>query len=334
MNYLNLIRYKNLLFIAGFQLLLFYCIASPVLEVFQIDAALGAGIIALLVGSSVLIAAGGFVINDYFDTRIDQLNRPDKVIVGTSVSKHCASLLHQIFTIVGVLMGLFVAYYVRSITLGLIVIFIPGLLWFYSASYKRQFLLGNIIVAFMAAFAPLVMLIAQSAFLSKQYGDLIHQTPVDVILYGWFCGFALIVFLTVLIRSIIKNMANEYGDREMESRTLPIVLGKSKTKIILYALIGLTLAIVAWFYFMYIDRFILFRDANSTLAIRYILFGIVLPFGILVYLLAKAKKPADHDQATIFTGFILMLEALFSFVFYFLLCKVWSIPLFGTFLIQ
>ncbi len=334
MNYLNLIRYKNLLFIAGFQLLLFYCICSPVLEVFQIDAALSNTMLVLLIASSVLIAAGGFVINDYFDTRIDQLNRPDKVIVGNSVSKRCASLLHQIFTIVGVLMGLLVAYYVRSITLGLIIVFIPGLLWFYSASYKRQFLLGNIVVAFMAAFVPLVVLIAQSAFLFKQYGDLIQQTPVNVILYGWFCGFTLFIFLTVLIRSIIKNMVNEYGEREMESRTLPIVIGMPKTKILLYALIGLVIALAIWFYFVFIDRFILFQEANSSLAIRYIIFGILLPFGILVYLLIKAKEPDDYEQAAIFVGFILILEALFSFVFYFLLAKAWGLPLFGIFLIQ
>ncbi len=334
MNYLHLIRYKNLLFIAGFQLTLFYFVISPVLTVFGIDAALSTTLVAMLVTSSVLIAAGGFVINDYFDTRIDQLNRPDKVIVGSAVEKKTASILHIVLTTLGVLAGVFVAWKVHSLTLGLIMLFIPGLLWFYSASYKRQFLIGNIVVAFMAAFIPLVVLITGSASLLQQYGELIQQTPVNLVFYGWICGFALIVFLTVFIQSIIKNIANEYGDREMEARTLPIVLGQSKTKVIIYILIAVLLAIVAWFYFAYIDRFILFRELNSSLAIRYIICGIVVPFGILVYLLAKSKKPADYDQAVSFTGFILVLEALFSFVFYFLLCKAWGIPLFGTFLIQ
>ncbi len=333
MNYLNLIRYKNLLAIALFQILIYYCIISPFLTLYGI-ATLSSLQIIFLILSSVFIAAGGFVINEYFDTRIDQLNRPDKVIVGVTVPKKTASALHIIFTAIGFLMGVFVAWQLRSLTLGLIALFIPGLLWFYSASYKRQFLIGNIIVALMAAFVPLVPAIAQAAGLQVHYGEIIQALPVNAVLYSWTCGFAFFIFLTILIRSLIKNLASEYGDREMESRTMPIVLGVCKTKIVIYALMAITVGLLIFVNFKYIIDFPWFGEVKSTLPIRYILCAVALPFGYLTYLLIKAKKSADYNQAATFCGFVLILEMLFTLVFYFLFCKAQGIPMFGTFLIQ
>lgn len=338
MNFLNLIRYKNLIFIAALQWLMYYSILIPLLRVFQIDLqyAMHGYQFALLVGSSVFIAAAGYVINDYFDTRIDAINRPDKVIVGKSITKKQASLIHQIFTGIGVVLGLTVAYLCKSLTVGLIVAIVPGLLWFYSASYKRQFLLGNVVVALNAAFVPLIIVTAEVAFLClpDNYGDLISQTPVIKILYAWVCGFAAFAFLTTLIREIIKDMEDEHGDREMEARTMPIVLGLSKTKIVVYALIAITLALIFYVYNKFIATYTLFGIEKSSLAIRYIIFGILIPFAYLVYLLIKAKKQENYHQAATFCKFIMVIGTLFSLVFYFLLARGQGIAMFDLFFVK
>lgn len=336
MNSLNLIRYKNLLFIAALQCLMYYCIIEPVLLTFQINNPMSGFQFLLLLCSTLCIAAGGYVINDYFDTRIDEINKPDKVIIGKLISKKTASLLHQILTGIGVLSGIIVAYSCRSFTLGLIIVMVPGLLWFYSASYKRQFLIGNLVVALNAAFALLVVAIATASFLSnpQAYGDLIYETPIIRIIYTWVCGFAIFAFLSTLIREIIKDMEDIKGDREMESRTMPIVLGIAKSKMVLYALIVVTLALLFYLQFQHIDKFIFFGTEKSSLSLRYLIFGISLPFAFLSYLIIKAKGKRDFHQASTFVKFIMGLGSLYSLVFYFLLAKAQGLALFGLFLIK
>lgn len=336
MNYLNLVRYKNLLFIAGLQWLMYSCIILPVLKTFQIDAAeaiTGLNFL-LLIGSTICLAASGYVINDYFDTRIDTINRPEKVIVGKTVTKTAASRLHQILTALGVAMGLWLAFQAKSYTLGFIIALVPGLLWFYSASYKRQFLVGNLVVALNAALTPLIVVIANNAFLTKNFEGLISQTPIIPILLTWILGFAAFAFLSTLIREIIKDIEDIEGDREMESRTLPIVWGIPKAKIVLYALIAIMSGLLLLAYFKFISGFGLFGENKGTLAIRYIIFGLLLPLAYLVYLLIKAKTQADFHQAATFTKFIMILGSLFAFVFYFLLAQGQSIAMFDIFMVK
>jgi len=339
MNFLNLIRYKNLLFIAGLQCLMHYVVIQPILKTFAIESqyCMTDFQFALLVGATVFLAAAGYVINDYFDTKIDAINRPDKVIVGKSISKERASLIHQIFSVIGIVLGLIVAYWCKSLSLAILIVMVPGLLWFYSASYKRQFLTGNIIVAFNAALVPLVIAIADVAFLSQpnNLGEFVFQTPIPKIIYLWVLGFSGFAAISTLIREIIKDMEDVEGDRELESRTVPIVWGINISKLVVYGLIGFTIAALLHVQFRMIDGFALLESAKkSTLSLRYIIFGIIIPFGYLVYLLIKAKNKADYHQASTFMKFILVLGSLYAFVFYFLLCKAQGIALFDLFLVK
>ena len=246
MNYLKLIRYKELLFIAALQCLMYFSVIEPIMTTYGVAVATHSVNFYLLLFSTICIAAAGFVINDYFDRGIDGVNRPDDVVVGVSVSKQGAMLFHQILTGVGALAGLWVAYAARSFTLGFLVVMIPGLLWFYSASYKRQFIIGNVIQALIVAFVPLLVAITEAAFLHKIYGNLIDQTPVIRNLYVWVCGFSLFLFLMTWILSLIKNIVDELGERDMEARTMPIKWGIFNTKIFLFALIAVTIFFLTW----------------------------------------------------------------------------------------
>jgi len=326
MKYLNLIRYKNLIFITFLMCLMHYCVINPWLSAFGVSHQLSGLMFALLVLGTVFISAGGYVINDYFDTKIDALNRPEKVIVGNTVSKETASLLHQIFSVVGVLAGLAVAFLVKSLTLGLIFIMVPGLLWFYSASYKRQFLIGNIVVAFCAALIPIIVLLPEMSLLMEYYyvADLAH-TPIIPTLYMWICGFSLFAFLTTFIREIIKDMEDEYGDREQECRTIAVVLGLKKTKIVVIGLIVMTVLVLSAVVF----RFIHFPV--DTISSNYFIFGLLLPFLYLLYLLFRAKTPSDYGQASTFIKFIMILGSLYSVVLYLLLSINFNIAIFGVF---
>lgn len=344
MDYLRLIRYKNLIFIALLQWLMYYAVVMPIQQtiflavnpaVWQPWCLQGYQLLMLIV-ATVLIAAGGYVINDYFDTRIDLLNRPDKLIVNRTIAKKTASLIHAITTGIGVVVGVALAVILHNLTLGLIMVMTPGLLWFYSASYKRQFILGNVIVSLCAAFVPLTVAIASNAMLTSQFGDILQDPQSKLFIasiYAWICGFAIFAFLLTFIREIIKDMEDEYGDKEMECHTIPVVLGDNKAKIVVYSLIGLTLLLVALFYVKFISTFGFFGEATSTASLRYLVIGVVVPLLFLVYFVLKAKSPDGYHTASICCKIVMILGSLYSLVFYFLVAKAQGLPVFDLFYI-
>jgi 4-hydroxybenzoate polyprenyltransferase len=120
----------------------------------------------------------------------------------------------------------------------------------------------------------------------------------------------------------------------MESRTLPIKLGIPRTKIVLYVLIAFVAAALLHAQFRFIDNFALFDEETSSLSVRYIIFGLLLPLAYLVFMLIRAKTPADYRQASTFSKFIMLIGSLYLFVFYFLLAKGQGLAMFDLFMVK
>ncbi|HLP04639.1 MAG TPA: geranylgeranylglycerol-phosphate geranylgeranyltransferase [Paludibacter sp.] len=325
--FLRLIRVPNLLFIAFIQLVMQKSVIEPIMQVFGLDTGMDPFLLGLLIVGSVAIAAGGYALNDYFDVKIDLINRPGATIVGKSISRRNAMLLQQVFTAIGVLCGLVLAYSIHSFTVAFIFIVVPGLLWFYSASYKRQFLIGNLVVSFNAALAVLVVGITQLALLEKEFGRFIYETPVPKNFYSWIGGFAVFAFFCTWIRETVKDMEDENGDREMECRTMPIVWGIKKSKLFVYALILVTIAGL-------VTTNAFFIQFPGSLTTRYMIFGLILPLLALGYLVFYAKNPSDFHQASSFSKIIMLLGVLYSFLFYYEQAKLHGISLFGLFWVK
>jgi 4-hydroxybenzoate polyprenyltransferase len=326
-NYFKLIRIQNLLFIALVQYLMRQVVLVPILQIYGFDASMEMGMLSLLIIATVLIAAGGYVLNDYFDVKIDAINKSSHQIVGNEVSRHQAMFLHQVLTVAGIICGLALAFFARSFTLAFIFIVIPGLLWFYSASYKRQFIIGNLVVAFMAAITVLIVGITQLAFLQKEFGTLIFETPIPKQFYAWIGGFSIFSFLCTWIREIIKDIEDEKGDREMECRTMPIKWGIENAKLFIYGLIAITVLCLLVANYVFIPF-------AGTFTIRYIIFGLALPFAALAYLIYMAKTPTEFHQASTLSKFIMLSGVLYSFAFYYLQAKAHGISLFNLFIVQ
>ena len=328
MDYLRLVRLPNLIFLAFIQLIISQVVLMPILQSFGFGVAENSLIyIILLITASILIAAGGYVLNDYFDVKIDAINNPSEQIVSKTVSRQSAMLLHQILTITGALVGLFLAYLTRSFTLGFVFIVTPGLLWFYSSNYKRQFMIGNLVVSFCAALSILIVAIMELALLQRTYGDLIFATDIPRSFYVWTGGFAIFAFLCSWIREIIKDLEDEEGDREMECRTMPIKWGEKRTKAFIYLLIAITIGGL-----FLANSLIPFE--GSSLTLRYIIFGIVLPFLVLIYLISKAKTPEEYHQASTLSKVIMLIGVLYCFIFYFLMAQTHGIKMFNLFIVQ
>ena len=325
-HYIQLIRLPNLVFLAVIQLIMHQVVIIPVLQTFGFEPSNNYMNIFLLIAATVLIAAGGYVLNDYFDVKIDAINKPSKQVIGKTVSRRSVMVLYQVLTVTGVVSGLILSYLTKSFTLAFIFVIIPGLLWFYSSNYKRQFLIGNLVVAFVSALSILIVGTMELAVVEKMYGNLVFETGIPRSIYAWISGFAVFAFLCTWIREIIKDMEDEPGDREMECRTMPIKWGNNRTKLFLYLLIGITVVGL-----LYANSIIPF---DGSLTIRYTIFGLILPLCTLVYLIFRAKTSHDYHQASTLSKVIMVVGVLYGFIFYFLMAQISGIKMFGLFLVQ
>lgn len=310
--YLKLLRVGNLAFLAILLFVMEKWVALPLLQLAQFSEQMPWWVLTLIILATVFVAAGGYVINDYFDVKIDRINRPDDLVVTRHISREGAMRLFQVLTLVGVLMALGVAWWARSWTLAMIFIVIPGLLWFYSASYKRQLLIGNIVVAFASALVPLLIAIINADYLAHLYGEALAYTPIVGQLYVWLGGFAIFAFLMTIVREMVKDIEDREGDCEMECRTIPIVWGVKTTKIIVTILL---LAIAALI--MYIAWAVLpFPHSWQSFSTRYVVFGLLVPIACVITLLWASTNQVEIRRTQLVLKFMMFMGVMYSFVIY------------------
>lgn len=305
---MRLVRWSNLLFLAALVWLMEKWVATPILEKAAFGEQLPGYILWLIILATVLIAAGGYVINDYFDVKIDRINRPDEVIVTRSISKPAAMRLSMILSGVGIACGIAVAVLLRSLTIGILFVLIPGLLWFYSSSYKRLFMVGNLIIALLAGVTPIVIAMTNVAVLQLRYETILPYTTLVHDIYAWLGGFALFAFLLTWIREIIKDMQDQMGDRELECHSMPVVWGEKWTKVFVTGLIVVTLAIIGHLWWHILP----FPTTWTSLSTRYIALGIVTPLLCTIWLLWSAKIPSDYKACQQVVKFTMLIGMLYS----------------------
>jgi 4-hydroxybenzoate polyprenyltransferase len=161
----------------------------------------------LLVLAALLVAAAGYIINDYYDVKIDAINRPDRLVVGRVLRRRHAMLAHLLLSGVGVVLAAALSWRLGGVTLGAAL-----LLWGYSARFKRIALVGNLSIA--ALTAALVLL--------PELQLLTGQRAV------WL--YALAAFLLTVVREIVKDIEDMRGDAQHDCRTLPLVWGVARSK--------------------------------------------------------------------------------------------------------
>ncbi len=177
-DYIKIIRPGNLIFTAAIVAMFYYMVLTPIVAQYGVSIPSSTLVFILLEISSVFMAAGGYVVNDYFDTKIDEINKPEKVIVGKSMTRNHAARYFQVLFGVAILSGIYLAYLANDLTLALLFIVVAGLLWFYSSSYKRRFLIGNFIIALCAFLLLFIPGYTVSALLTNEYSDLIYRTTL------------------------------------------------------------------------------------------------------------------------------------------------------------
>jgi 4-hydroxybenzoate polyprenyltransferase len=298
--FLKLIRWPNLLIVALTMILMRYAVIEPVISKIRVVLNSGTGELVrlslkfpwydflILVIATLLITAGGYVINDYFDIKTDLINRGE-VIVGTKVPRRQAMLWHNILNIAGVAAGFYISWKAGYLWMGMLFLIVSGLLYFYSASYKRQFLIGNIVVALLTATIPMLVVIYEWPALYRYYAVNAVVPPHFTPVFYWVGGFAIFAFLTTLTREIIKDIEDFEGDMAYGRNTVPVVTGVLTARIISIALILVTVGLlyVVWHFFL-----------NEKITLIYVSCTIVLPLLFVIYqLIISSDKRQLHSAS-------------------------------------
>ena len=306
--FLRLIRLQNLIFIALTQFLFYYCILLPLVESSGTEISLNEKRFFLLVIASVLIAAAGYIINDYFDVDIDQVNKPQKNVVDKILSRRWAILWHFTLSGIGVLLSLYISWTTRLwyIVIGNLACVL--LLFGYSVSLKRKLLFGNVLISVLTAWVVLILCLSEFhvAFRAEiDPGWLVVQNKIMRL--GFL--YAAFAFILSLIREAIKDMEDVKGDAKYGSRTMPIVWGINGTKIYVAVWMIVLLALLVTIQ-VYVIRF------HWWWAVAYTILLIILP---LVHLFLKLFNAITSSQFHYLSNIAktVMLTGILSMIFFY-----------------
>ena len=283
-SFFKLIRYQNLLMLALMQLIIRY----GFLKMQTIDLALADWQYGLLVLSTVLIAAGGYVINDIFDQETDSDNNPSKVIIGTKISEANAYYMYAALTISGVVIGWYLSNVVLRPGFLSIFILIAAMLYFYATTLKQMLVIGNIIVALLLA-ASVMIITVFDIFPAMYDGN--HKQMMAV--FSVLLDYAIFAFIINFIREMVKDLEDVNGDYNQGMQTLPIVFGVSRTAklIFFFSLIPIVMLL------NYINTYYFAHDLY--LSVLYAFTFVVAPLIYFTVKMWSAKTTSDFHHLSL-----------------------------------
>jgi 4-hydroxybenzoate polyprenyltransferase len=321
-DFLTLIRLPNLLIIAFTQYMLRWCLIIPSLNYYKVSFDLellpkfnlSELDFFLLVLSTVMIAAAGYIINDYFDVRIDEVNRPQANVVGKTIKRRVAMGAHMVINIIGAGIGLWLSWKYNQFRAGsFLFITAPALLWFYSTSLKRQFLIGNVVTSLLSALVVLLVLLFELpgvySKVVQTYPSLIEQKAYSLeAILNIGLAYALFAFLISLLREMIKDTEDYEGDLAHGCRTVPIVLGIAPTKWIMAGTAASVMLMLGWI------QLSMAKSSDWT-SFTYILLLLQVPLAAVVWLTLKASGKKDWRRLSWLIKIVMLAGISFLFIY-------------------
>ncbi|RUT68136.1 prenyltransferase [Flavobacterium cupreum] len=285
MKFLKLIRYQNLLMLAFMQLLFRYAF----LKQQDIPLALADWQYGLLVLSTVLIAAAGYVINNVMDVATDTINKPNDVVIGKGISETAAYNIYIGLNITGVAIGCYLSNVIMRPGFVVLFILIASVLYFYSTSLKQIMVLGNFVVAALLSFS--VIIIGVFDLFPATNGE--NQAQMAS-MFSILIDYALFAFMINFIREIVKDIEDVNGDYNQGMNTLPIAIGISRTTKIVLALAIIPFILCLF----YTNKYFL---ANNLFIVTFYAFAFVLaPLLYFIVKIFSAKSQKDfHHLSTV-----------------------------------
>lgn len=212
----------------------------------------------VLVLASALSIASGYLINNFYDTEKDLINRPTKTLIDNFVSQRTKLSVYFLLNFITVVLASYVSF--KTVVFFSIYIFF---LWFYSHKLKKYPFIGNLTASVLAIVPFFVIFIYYKNF--------------DLVIFVH----ATFLFLVISIRELVKDLENLKGDFAQDYRTIPVVYGIKFTKRIASLLVILTLIPVF---------ILLFMDFRIGYMYYFFIFGFVLLMIFLVFLWKSQSK--------------------------------------------
>lgn len=297
--FLKLIRWPNLIFIALTQFLFYNCIVR---SAFHYDKPFAANwqMLSVLILASLCIAASGYIINDYFDLQIDNINKPEKVVVDSIIKRRWAIMWHWILSFIGLTLSAYVSIQTTKWEIATMNAVCIIALWFYSTTFKKKTLTGNIIISLLTAWTIIVIYIFSGASFINMNGWDVNNLSFDVKqLYKYTIMYAGFAFIISLIREVIKDLEDMHGDARFGCTTMPVKWGVPASKVFAAVWIVVSvcsLAIIqvyAW-------------QTGLWLSSVYVIATIIIPLLLLIKKLHVAEISADYHKISTYLKLIMM----------------------------
>lgn len=277
----RLIRIRTIAFAALTMYAMRYFVVLPMLEINGFSLQMANWAFLLLVIAICCLISGAYVINDYFDTKSDRISGVKNVLVGAGVSRRMAITLHTILNVIAIAIAFYLGFAVGVWKIGILFLLVSGLLWFYSSAYKKYFILGNVLVGFLAALIPVSAIVYEVPLLNMAYANILIETDTNFIyMFYWVFGFAWFIFLNIIMYEINKDIYSIDGDRENGNHTIPVNAGSKAARftITILAVIAMLSAVLAYY----------IEFSESLAILVYLIVAVLLPYSI--YIIAINSK--------------------------------------------
>jgi 4-hydroxybenzoate polyprenyltransferase len=282
-HFLRLIRITNLVIIAftmtGVAFYLFKNNAYLKIDFGSID-------YGFLVFSTVIIAAAGNMINDYFDIKADRINKPKKLVISKYMKKRWAIVLHWGLNVIAVVISIYLSVKYHSLLFVFVHILSMNLLWFYSTYFKKKLFIGNFVIALLTAMVPLlsVWFFKTLNESSLPYNPFQSNTWSTKLNYSFIYFLTFCAFFQNLAREISKDIQDISGDKVIAVYSIPMKFGVRKTGL-LVALI-LQLPILIWIVYK-----LELNLAINFISLLFLLLSALVNFSCLIFIMLKKEYP-------------------------------------------
>jgi 4-hydroxybenzoate polyprenyltransferase len=281
LDFFKLIRYRNLLMIALMQFLFRYTFL-----IWQnVPLALNDFQYVLLVLSTILIAAGGYVINDIFDQSTDAENKPHKVFIGNAFTESAGYNIYVALTTSGVALGFYLANAINKPSFATLFILIAATLYLYASNLKQNLLIGNFIIATLLSLSVVIIGVFELYPVTTP-----DNQPQMRVLFSIMIDYAVFAFVVNLIREIVKDLEDVNGDYNQGMNTLPIAIGVKRTAQVVFVLSFVPIGMILY----YINEY--FMTNNLWISAGYTLITVVAPLIYCTIKMWSAQKKKEFNH--------------------------------------
>ncbi|UAB82356.1 geranylgeranylglycerol-phosphate geranylgeranyltransferase [Marixanthomonas sp. SCSIO 43207] len=272
----SVVRGYNILIIVIAQYLTSIYILAPDLPVKSV--LLDVNLLMLVLASAAAIASG-YIINSFYDSEKDLINRPRKTMLDRLVSQRTKLSVYFILNFVSVVFASYVSF--RAVLFFSMYIFV---LWLYSHKLKKYPFIGNVTAAILAVI--------------PFFAVFIYYRNFDLVIFVH----ATFLFLLISMRELVKDLENIKGDLAQDYHTIPVVYGEqvSKRMLTLMCLVAFIPALL-----------LIFKFPIGYMS--YFFFGSILGLLFFLFILWKSKRKLHYIILHNILKFIIVL-GVFSIV--------------------